>query len=162
MGLLAAFGLAAREARGGASLSLRGTWRMETAYETLADGTRATAYGERPDGLMMVDGAGRYSVQIYRRGRRAFASGDKKAGTPDEYREAALGSSAHFGRVRVDEAAGRLIFEIEAASFPNWEGKTQTREYVYADGVLTYRVPASASADGSVATSVWRRVEGEG
>src|SRR5207237_296746 len=86
-------------------LSLRGTWVMESAYEIRADGTRTTTYGEHPDGLMMVDEAGRYSVQIYRPGRRQFKSGDKSTAETDELREAVIGSSTHFGRVQVDPEA---------------------------------------------------------
>lgn len=140
-------------------LSLRGTWVMDSAYEIRADGSRITTYGEHPDGLMMVDDAGRYSVQIFRPDRHDFKSGDKSNADADEYREAVIGSSTHFGRVRVDPAAQRLIFEVKAASFPNWQGKTQVRDYTYASGVLTYRVPASASGNGTVAYSTWRKAD---
>lgn len=139
------------------ALSLRGTWVMESAYEIRADGTRTTTYGEHPVGLMMVDEAGRYSVQIYRPDRRQFKSGDKSTAEPDELREAVVGSSTHFGRVQADPEARQLIFEVQAAAFPNWEGKRQARDYTYANGVLTYRVPASASGSGTVAYSVWRK-----
>ena len=55
-------------------LSLEGTWIMASAYEILADGTRTTNYGEHPNGLMMVDKAGRYSIQIFHPNRPKFAS----------------------------------------------------------------------------------------
>jgi len=139
-------------------LSLAGTWVMESAYELHADGTRTTNYGEHPTGLMIVDPAGRYSIQIYRPGRPNFASGVKSKGQPEEYRSAVLGSSNHFGRVQVDSTAHQLLFDVEASSFPNWEGKRQIRNYTYADGTLSYAVPAKASGDGTVAYSVWRRV----
>jgi len=139
-------------------LALKGTWVMDSAYEIRADGTRTTNYGEHPDGLMMVDSSGRYSIQIFRPGRPNFASGVKAQGRPDEYREAVLGSSTHFGRVQVDTAAHQLLFDVEASSFPNWEGKRQVRDYTYASGVLAYSVPASASGNGTIAYSVWRKV----
>ena len=139
-------------------LSLAGTWAMDSAYEIHADGTRTTNYGEHPSGLMMVDAAGRYSIQIFRLGRPNFVSGVKTTGQPQEYRLAVLGSSTHFGQVRIDEAAQQLQFDVEASSFPNWEGKRQVRNYTYAGGRLTYAVPASASGDGTIAYSVWQRV----
>jgi hypothetical protein len=139
-------------------LDLAGTWEMAQAYEILADGTRVTNYGEHPAGLMMVDAEGRYTIQIFRIARAKFASGDKTRGTPEEYRDAVLGSSTHFGRVRVNPAAHTLTFNVEAASYPNWEGRAQVREYTYADGALTYAVPASASGNGTIAWSVWRRI----
>ncbi|HEY4147001.1 lipocalin-like domain-containing protein [Pinirhizobacter sp.] len=137
--------------------SLRGTWVMDSAYEMHADGTRTTNYGEHPKGLLMVDAAGRYDMQIFKPDRQVFASGVKTRGTPDEYRVAVVGSSTHFGTVTIDKAKHKLVFTVEAASFPNWEGKTQERDYTFKDGLLTYAVPASASGNGTIAYSVWRR-----
>jgi hypothetical protein len=139
-------------------LSLVGTWVMASAYEIHADGSRTTNYSEHPAGLMMIDRSGRYSIQIFRPGRPGFRSGDKAKGMPDEYRAAALGSSTHFGHVKVDAAKHQLLFDVEAASFPNWEGKRQLRDFTYADGILSYAVPASASGDGTVSYSVWRKM----
>ena len=140
------------------ALTLEGSWKMESAYEILANGTRVTNYGEHPNGLMLVDRDGRYSIQIFRPDRPKFQSGDKTHGEPEEYRAAVLGSSTHFGRVKVDPLKQQLIFEVDAASFPNWEGKQQLRNYSYSAGVLTYAVPASASGNGTTAWSVWRRL----
>ena len=139
-------------------LSLEGTWIMTSAYEILADGTRTTNYGEHPNGLMIVDKVGRYSIQIFRPNRPKFASGDKTRGTPEEYREAVLGASTNTGRVVVDPVNGKLIFKIETAVYPNWEGTEQVRNYTFKDGTLTYSVPASASGNGTVAYSIWQRV----
>ena len=139
-------------------LSLEGTWAMTSAYEMHADGTRTTNYGEHPNGLLMVDKEGRYSIQIFRPNRTKFATGDKTRGTPDEYRETALGSSTHTGRVVIDPVKGKLIFKIDTAFFPNWEGVQQVRDYIFKDGTLTYQVPASASGNGTIAYSIWQRV----
>lgn len=145
-------------ASSGDDLTLTGTWVMDSAYEVRPDGVRITTYGEHPLGLLTVDGQGRYSIQIYRVGRAKFASGDKAKGTAQEYREAVVGASTHFGTVAVDRGKRQLVFEVQAASFPNWEGRRQVRDYTYKDGLLTYAVPASASGSGIVAYSLWRRV----
>ena len=78
---------------------------------------------------MMVDPAGRYSIQIFRRGRPSFASGEKARGEPDEYRSAVLGASTHFGRVHLDAAAPQLLVVVEAASCPTAEGTRHVRTY---------------------------------
>lgn len=137
--------------------SLQGTWVMDSAYEIHPDGSRTTNYGAHPKGLLTVDAAGRYNMQIFRPDRPAFLSGDKARGTAEEYREAVVGASTHFGHVSIDAARHQLVFDIEAASFPNWEGKRQVRDYSYKDGVLSYAVPASASSSGVIAWSIWRR-----
>lgn len=156
-----AFAAAGATAADGEINSLEGTWIMDSAYEIRADRVRVTNFGEHPSGLMMVDAAGRYSIQIFRIGRSKFASGDKKSGAPEEYREAALGSSTHFGLVEIDREKRQLTFKVEAASYPNWEGKSQIRDFDYSDGLLSYAVPASASGDGTIAYSVWRRASEE-
>lgn len=138
-------------------MSLQGTWVMDSAYEVQADGTRTTNFGEHPAGLLTIDAQGRYNLQIFRVGRPAFASGDKARGTTEEYRAAVLGSSTHFGKVSIDHAHHQLIFDIQAASFPNWEGKRQVRDFTFKEGLLSYAVPASASGNGTIAYSVWRR-----
>jgi hypothetical protein len=107
----------------------------------------------------MVDKAGRYSLQIFRPDRVKFAAGVKAQGTPDEFRDAVLGSSTHTGRVTIDTARMKLIFDIETASYPNWEGTRQVRDYLFEDGTLTYSVPASAAGNGTIAYSIWRRAE---
>jgi hypothetical protein len=140
------------------ALDLRGTWEMDRAFEILADGTRVTTYGEHPAGRLTIDAAGRYNLQIFRRDRPGFASGEKGKGTPEELREAVMGSSTHFGRVSLDPAKRQLVFDVEAASFPNWEGKRQIREYRFENGLLTYAVPASASGNGTIAWSIWRKL----
>jgi hypothetical protein len=138
--------------------TLAGTWSLVSAYEIQPDGTRTTNYGEHPTGLLMVDGSGRYSIQIFKLGRPMFTSGDKTVGTPDEYRAALVGISTHIGTVTVDRSRHQLVFDVQAASFPNWEGKRQVRDFTYQDGVLSYAVPPTASGNGSTAYSVWRRV----
>lgn len=138
-------------------VTLQGTWEMVSAYEIKADGTRSTNYGEHPLGLLTVDAGHRYNMQIFRVGRPPFASGDKARGTPDEYRQAVVGSSTHFGTVTIDTVKHELVFDVKAASFPNWEGKRQVRDYTFKDGLLTYAVPAAASSSGIVAYSIWRR-----
>jgi hypothetical protein len=139
--------------------TLAGTWSLVSAHEIQPDGTRTTNYGERPTGLLMVDGSGRYSIQIFKLGRPLFTSGDKTVGTPDEYRSALVGISTHIGNVTIDRSRHQLVFDVQAASFPNWEGKRQVRDFTCQDGVLSYAVPPTASGNGATAYSVWRRVD---
>ena|SRR6185312_1272790 len=151
--------MVAGSAHAAPAFSLQGTWTLQSAYEIHPDGTRTTNYGEHASGLLMVDGAGRYSLQIFRPDRSKFAAGDKTRGTPEEYRAAVLGSSTHTGHVAVDAANKKLVFDIDTASYPNWEGTQQVREFRYEHGTLSYAVPAAASGNGTIAYSVWHRVQ---
>jgi hypothetical protein len=51
---------------------------------------------------------------------------------------------------------GHLVFHIEGASFPNWEGTVQRRSFELHGDELRYRVPARP--DGGIPISVWRRM----
>jgi hypothetical protein len=135
--------------------ALVGTWVLTAADDLRPDGTRAPAYGVDPQGRLTLDASGRYSVQIFRRGRLTFATGDKRRGSAEEYRDASLGMSSHFGRYVVDPARGTIAFHIDAASFPNWEGAVQTRPFELKGDELSWRVPAAPDGTGPI--SVWRR-----
>ena len=139
-----------------APVDLHGTWVLVAADVLQPDGARLPDYGATPQGRLMIDANGRYALEIYRADRPAFTTGDKRTGSPDEYRAAVLGESSHFGTLCIDQASGELVFAIEAASFPNWQGTEQRRPYTLDGDQLTYRVPPRP--DGSVPISVWRRV----
>ena len=135
---------------------LIGTWTLVAADVLLPDGKRAHDYGEAPKGLLIIDGEGHYSLQIYDSSRPKYASGDKKSANLEEYAGNAIGISAHFGKIRVDTAQHVMTLEIEAASFPNQEGSKQMRYYELSGNELSYRV--EPRKDGSIPISVWRRV----
>jgi hypothetical protein len=138
-----------------ADFPLTGTWTLTVADRITPMGVRERDYGQTPKGRLIVDARGRYSLQIYKSERIGFASGDKKRGTPEEYVDAALGSSTHYGTITIDEAAHVLRFKIDGASFKTWEGTTQGRAYTLDGDTLSYRVPPRP--DGSTAVSEWKR-----
>jgi hypothetical protein len=146
----------ARDGRAAEPSPLAGTWTLVAADVIRPDGTRARDYGESPQGRLMVDAAGRYSVQIYRSERPRFASGKKDAGSADEYREAVLGCSTHFGTIAVDAAGRVMTVRLEGSSYPNQEGTEQRREFELRGDELSYRVPPRP--DGGTPISIWRRL----
>lgn len=151
-------GLAARDAQVPTpTFPLQGTWTLVAADKRLPNGETARDYGESPKGRLVVDGHGRYSLQIFKSERPRFAGDNKADGSADEFKSAVMGSSTHYGSVTIDARAGALVFSIEGSSFPNWEGTTQKRQYTFDGTELRYEVPARA--DGSVPVSVWRRLD---
>ena len=137
--------------------TLTGTWTLEAADVLHADGSRTSDFGTAPKGLLLIDKQGHYSLQIFSADRPRFSGGDKAKGSDAEYKAAVMGSSTHFGTVSVDSARNELVFRIEGASFPNWEGQQQHRQYELKGDVLSYRVPPRPNGD--VPISVWRRVD---
>jgi len=136
---------------------LQGTWTLVAADKVLPNGETTRDYGANPHGRLHVDAQGRYSLQIFKSERLRFASDSKVDGSPEEFRSAVTGSSTHYGTMAIDEQAGLLLFSIEGASFPNWEGATQKRQYQLDGAELRYKVPPRA--DGSIPVSVWRRMD---
>jgi hypothetical protein len=143
----------ASDAKSGA---LVGTWTLTAADVIKADGTRAEDYGPKPRGLAVFTPDGHYMLEIYRAERVKFASNDKSQGSPDEYKDASLGMSAHFGTYVVDQAKATITFSITSASFPNWDGTTQVRQFTLNGDELTWRV--APRPDGSVPVSSFKRM----
>ncbi|MFZ6656900.1 lipocalin-like domain-containing protein [Undibacterium sp. TJN19] len=137
---------------------LTGTWTLIDAPEIRADGSRGETFGANPHGLLIIDDTGRYSLQIYKSERSKFAAGDKRKGTEAEFRAAVLDTSSHYGRCFIDVERNVLIFRIEHASFPNWDGSEQARQFEFKTDVLSYRVPASASGNGTTTISTWKKI----
>jgi Lipocalin-like domain len=132
-----------------------GTWVLSKAEKMLPDGTRISDYGENPHGLVVFTADGYYSVQIYRADRLRFSSGDKLKGTPEEYKEASLTTSVHFGRYTMDPAKHTITFHIDRSSFPNQDDTTQVRPYEMNGDELSWKV--APRPDGSVPVTILRR-----
>ena len=153
--ILAGLGGLAMAATSATESPLQGTWTLVAADKILPSGEQVRDYGADPKGRLVVDAKGRYSLQIYKSERPLFSSSDKANGSADEFKAAVMGSSTHFGTITIDARDGTLVFAIESASFPNWEGSVQKRRYTLKDGILTYKVPPRP--DGSIPISVWQR-----
>jgi hypothetical protein len=138
------------------SSSVVGTWLLTRAEKLLPDGTRTSDYGDDPHGLVIFTVDGHYSVQIYRAYRLKFSSGDKLKGTAEEYKEASLSTSVHFGTYNVDFVQHTITFHIDRSSFPNQDDTTQVRPYEINGDELSWKV--ATRPDGSVPITVLRRV----
>ena len=150
-------GMATPAAAAAEQFPLQGTWTLVAADKILPGGERARDYGEAPKGRLVVDGDGRYSLQILKSERLRFATDSKADGSADEFESAVMGSSTHYGTIEIDHRNNLLVFSIEGSSFPNWEGTVQKRQYEIDGAQLSYQVPPRA--DGSIPISVWRRLD---
>ena len=136
---------------------LVGTWTLVSATVTQPDGTKSFPFGANGQGLLMFDANGRYSLQICRPDRAKFASNNRAKGTPEENQTTVQGCNPHWGKYTVSEADRAIIFQIERAMFPNWEGIEQKRTFTITGDELKYAVPAASA--GGTAEVVWKRVK---
>ena len=132
---------------------LVGAW---TAVSVKADqgGNTVEPYGPNPKGALMFDENGRYASVILRPDLPAFVSNNRTTGTPEENQAVVQGSSAHFGTYAVE--GNILVFRIEAATFPNWNGAEQRRSFTLQWDELRYTGSASGGGTGDV---VWKRAK---
>lgn len=138
---------------------LAGTYELVAVDNILADGSRVHLYGDAPQGLLIFDTQGNYALQIFSPERQKFAANDKSKGTDEENRAAVKGGNAHFGTYNIDKANGTVTFNIQHASFPNWEGTQQKRPFTLMGNVFKYTVPAPTTGGAVTGEVVWRKVE---
>jgi Lipocalin-like domain len=104
-----------------------GSWNFVVAEVTAPDGKKSFPFGETPKGILIFTADGRFA-QIHVAGDvPKIASNNRLTGSPEEYAEIMRRSLSVFGTYTVDEANRTVTYHIVSASFPNWEGETQTR-----------------------------------
>lgn len=135
--------------RAQSSKDIVGSWGFVVNETTNPDGTKINTYGVNPKGIIMFDSGGHFSLFIANPERPKFASGSRLKGTPDEYKAAVQGSISYFGKYSIDENAKAINFELEASSFPNWDGVTQKRPFSVSGDELRF-TNSSGSSGGSV------------
>ncbi len=150
---------AQKKEKGSNEISLVGTYRLKIVDNIMADSSRVHLYGDNPKGILMFDAAGNYAMEIYSgHGRPAFAANDKGKGTDEEYRAAISGSNAHFGKYSIDKATQTIVYNIIAATYPNWEN-TQRKSWFKFDGkLLSYIVPTPTTGNAVRGEVVWEKM----
>ncbi|HLH99036.1 MAG TPA: lipocalin-like domain-containing protein [Xanthobacteraceae bacterium] len=137
---------------------LVGTWTLVSIIATDKAGNKSDRRGPNPKGLFILEPNGYYSLLTARAQIPNFAIDNVNQGTPEEYKAAMMGMIANMGKWTVDEATKTITTYVEAGSYPNLNGHTQTRiissltadELKYTNG---------ASVSGTVDEATWRRVK---
>ena len=106
---------------------LIGAWTLVSDENVRADGSRVQVMGPNPQGLLIFDADGRYSLQLLRPGRPKFGSNNRMEGTPEENKAAVQGANPHWGTYSVNEADRTFVLHMEGSTFPNFNGVDQKR-----------------------------------
>jgi hypothetical protein len=139
----------------GQSNQLIGSWRLIAADKILPDGKQVPDMGTNPTGIAIFTREGNYVVEIFRAERMKFATGDRSKGTPEEYRDAVLGSSCHFGTYAVNPNS--ITFNIDHASYPNFDHTSRMSPFTLKGDTLRWQVPARP--DGVTPVSIFTRIK---
>jgi len=154
---LLALAISAGDAAAQGMKALAGSYSIVSS-SGMVDGKRAETYGEKPKGMLILNGDGRYQLSILRNDLPKFASNARVKGTPEENKAVVGGAINHFGRYSVDEKEKTITFNVEGSTFPNWAGTTQKRPFTLKGGTLTYQVLASSAGTGS-GEVIWQRIK---
>lgn len=106
-------------------------------------------------GSLILTANGRYMLTTFAPNLPKVASNNRMTATPEEDKAIVSGSLAHYGTYSVVDKA--LVFKVERATFPNWDGIQQRRQFTLSGDELKYTL-AVASGGGSV-TLTWKRVK---
>lgn len=118
---------------------LIGTYRLVSMEHYTEDGTVGRPFGETPNGFITYTPEGYMMALLSRSDRQPFADGDIMGGSPQEQITAFLTASAFAGRYELRD--GRIWHHLEAATFPNWAGTVQVRDYELTTTELTLFPP---------------------
>ncbi len=137
---------------------LVGAWTLVSIIATDKAGNKSDRRGPNPKGLLIFDASGKFSILTSRAALPNFAIDNVNQGTAEENKAVMTGMIANVGTWTVDEKTKTITTNIDAGSFPNLNGKTQTRvissltadELKYVNG---------ASVSGTVDEATWRRAK---
>jgi Lipocalin-like domain len=134
-----------------------GTWTLVSSV-TEKDGVKTDQFGAGAKGMMILDADGHFMLTIIGPDLPRFASNNRASGTPDENKAVVSKSISMMGTFSVNSSDKTLIFKVDSATFPNWNGTEQKR--LLASGnkdELKYITPTASS--GGVATVTWQRAK---
>ncbi len=154
-GVLASFTATASDSGHMTMPSLAGSWTLKAAYDLHKDGSKSYGFGPQPQGILLIDTQGRYSLQVFRSNEPT--SGVDAKGMRTDFKPSEL-ASTHYGRVSLDPQAHTVSFHIELSYIQRWNGTVQVRPYTLTGDVLSYQVPPQPGSD-TVAVSEWQRVK---
>jgi lipocalin-like protein len=150
--------IAAGHAAAQSMKALAGTYAGVSFEQTDAAGTKMEIFGANPRAMLVLTADGRYTIVVARSTLPKFASNSRMKGTAEENAAIVTGSLAHFGKYSVDEKEKAIIFHVETATYPNWDGVPQKRPFTLKNGVLNYRVATVSGGTGS-ASVTWKRIK---
>ena len=124
---------------GSEAARLVGTYRLLAMESFGEDGSVERNFGDHPEGFITYTPEGYMLALLSRADRPLFRDGDIMGGSPEEQSAAFLSASSFAGRYEIRD--GKVHHYLEAATFPNWKGTTQIRDYELTDTHLTLFPP---------------------
>jgi hypothetical protein len=130
---------------------LTGTWTLVSNIEKYQDGKEDNSFGPNMKGQLMLSPTGRFSMFLI--------SGDRPKSVADPTMP--IGPAiAYFGTYSVGEGDKTLVYHVEGATFPNFEGSDQKATVTIKGDELSYvRSPIPSPRGPFVPSLVWKRAK---
>lgn len=126
---------------------LVGVWRLVAMETAFADGTRSRPYGPNCDGRLFYEPNGRMAAHLWDPDRHA--PGHPPASGPDP------AYFSYTGTWTCD--AGRVHHTVDAATDPDWSGRTIFRDIRHEESQLVLSAEVIFDGKPGVATMRWER-----
>jgi hypothetical protein len=139
--------------------SLLGTWRLVSFEARDSNGQLQFPLGKQVFGQLSYDAGGNMSAHVMRNDRPLFAANDPGRGTDAEVRAAFDGHTSYFGTYTIDPASKTVTHHVRGASYPNWIGHDQLRQFKFEDSRLLLSSPPIVSGGESLNyVLTWERI----
>lgn len=136
-----------------------GSWKLKSSEFQSSNGEVQYPLGKDAIGILMYDATGSMSVQLMKKERPIFESGDIYNGTPSEIKAAFEGILTYFGMFEIDESKNVITHHVSNSSFPNMKGTSQTRYFEFSNNVLKLKAPPMIFGSKEIkALLIWERV----
>lgn len=137
--------------------AILGSWQLVSLTVVQGD-KKIDLFGEGARGMQAMLPDGRFMNLITRESLPLYAGNNRMRATDEEYRAVGQGSNAFYGTYDVNEETQEVTFNLDVATFPNWEGAVQVRPSKVEDGIWRYTNPMTVIGDGFVEV-VWKRFD---
>jgi hypothetical protein len=144
--------------QGSLKQQLVGAWTLVSIIATDKAGGKSDRRGPNPKGLLIFTADGHFSILTSRSDLPNFKIDNVNQGTAEENKAVMTGMIANVGTWSVDEATKTITTNVEAGTFPNLNGHTQTR-VISALTADELRYVNGASVSGTVDEATWRRAK---
>jgi hypothetical protein len=144
--------------QGSLKQQLVGAWTLVSIIAIDKAGGKSDRRGPNPKGLLIFEANGHYSILTARSDLPNLKIDNVNQGTAEEYKAVMMGMIANVGTWSVDEATRTITTNVEAGSYPNLNGHTQTR-VISALTADELRYTNGASVSGTVDEATWRRAK---
>ena len=90
-----------------------------------------------------------------RDGLPKYAGKGREHATAEEAKATVAGSISHFGTYSVE--GDKIVFNVEHATFANWDGSTSKRPFKISGDEMSFFVPSASAGAGSSSVVSWKR-----